>query len=277
VRPLAEAIVLGFGVLALGCGSDKEFKSQPPFKSEEDVKVWATSASAVGVYSHAHEAFAVADGQTTFADPACPETSDDGTTLTISGGCTDGSDREWTGEATVTRDGDDRTLVLDGFNGNDGTVNRRQTAPSMHEFDADLVIGGVTTITYSGTVEGDYGVPTLWNGSGRVEREGYFSPTGTVEATTADQVVDDDLCSGQPVSGSTTLFAEGDTAVITYDGATDCDPEENAKLSVNGKDRGLIAGINCAVSNPGMGRSGAPCSFLLLSLLVFGLRRARAG
>ena len=63
MRPLAEAIVLGIGVLALGCGSDKEFESQPPFKNEEDIKVWATSASAVGVYAHAHEALAVADGQ----------------------------------------------------------------------------------------------------------------------------------------------------------------------------------------------------------------------
>lgn len=264
-------------MLALGCGSDKEFESKPPFRSEEDVKVWATSASAVGVYSHAYEVFGVADGQLTFADPACPVTSDDGTTLTISGGCTDGSDREWTGEATVTRDGDDRTLVLDGFNGNDGTMNRRQTAPSMHEFDAELVIGGVTTITYSGTVEGDYDTPTLFNGSGRIERDGFFPPTGAVEATTADQVVDDATCSGQPMSGSTTLHAEGDTAVITYDGATDCDPDQNARLSVNGKDRGLISGINCALSNPGTGRSSAPWSLLLLSLLAFGLRRTRAG
>ncbi len=267
--------MLGIGVLALGCGSDKEFEAPPPFRNTEDVGVWATSASAVGVYSNVYEVFAFVDGQAGFTDSACPETNDDGTTVTISGGCTDGSDREWSGEATVTRDGDELTLVLDDFNGAVGTVSRRLTAPSAYEFDADLVLGGVTTITYSGTIEGDYDVPTLWNGSGRVERQGYFPPTGAVEATTADQVVDDALCSGQPVSGSTTLQAKGDTAVVTYDGATDCDPDQNARLSVNGKDRGLVSGISCAFGRPETGGSSKSLGFFALAMLTFRLRRRR--
>lgn len=275
VHRLTAATVLGFSVLTLGCGSDKEFEPAAPFRKTEDIQVWATSASAVAVYSNVYEIFGVADGHLTFPDSSCPMTSDDGTTLTVSGGCTDGSDREWSGEATVTRDGDESSVVLDDFNGNDGSVSRRFTAPSFYEFEAELVIGGVTTISYSGSVEGDYVGASTWNGSGRVEREGYLPPNGEVEATTADQVVNDDLCSGQPVSGSTTLQAQGDTAVITYDGATDCDADANARLSVNGKDRGLVAGINCSAGRPGTRGSRAPFVIFALGLCVLRLRSRR--
>lgn len=274
---LAAFLVLGSSAFVLGCSSDKEFERATPFRNEEDVQVWATNASAVAVYSNAYEPIAVADGQATFSDPECPVTSDDGTTLTISGGCTDAGGKEWTGEATVTREGDDRTLEFDDFDGKVGTVTLRLTAPSAHEFDVDLVIGSVTTITYSGTIEGDYDGPTLWNGSGRVEREGYFSPTGVVEATTADQVVDDAVCSGQPVSGSTTLHAHGDTAVVTYDGATDCDPDQNARLSVNGKDRGLVSGISCAMRSGTRRSSSFPFGLFALTILLARSRRRLRG
>ena len=271
----------GFLVLAtpicLGCGSDESFEPVSPFRAKEDVTVWANSASAVGVYVHAYEAIGVADGALTFGDPACPTTSDDGTTLIITGGCTDVSDREWSGEATVVRDGVERTLTLDAFNGNEGTVIVRETGASTNEFVANLVIGGVTTIDYTGSVEGGYEGRTTWNGSGRVERDGVFAPNGVVEATTADQVVDDDVCSGQAVSGSTTIQAGDDTAVVTYDGATDCDGEQNARLSVNGKDRGLVSGISCAVSTIGR-RDGAKTWALALALAtLLGARRRRSG
>jgi len=258
----------------LGCGSDDPFEPVPPFSAKSDVKVWANSASAVGVYMHAYEAIAVADGALTFGDPACPTTSDDGTTLTITGGCTDASDREWTGEATVVRDGGERTLTLDAFNGNDGTVVVRETGESTNEFVANLVSGGVTTIDYTGSVEGGYEGRTTWNGSGRVARDGVFPPNGSVEATTADQVLDE-ACSGQAFSGSTTLQSGDDTAVITYDGATDCDDDQNARLSVNGKDRGLVSGISCTLSAPGR-RFGAgtwALAFALAALLCARRRR----
>jgi len=262
--------------MCVGCGSDDPFEPAPPFSAKSDVKVWANSASAVGVYMHAYEAIAVADGALTFGDPACPTTSDDGTTLTITGGCTDESDREWTGEATVVRDGRERTLTLDGFNGNEGTVVVRETGESTNEFFANLVSGGVTTIDYTGSVEGGYEGRTTWNGSGRVERSGVFPPNGSVDATTADQVLDE-ACSGQAYSGTTTLQAGDDTAVITYDGATDCDDDQNARLSVNGKDRGLVSGISCAVSALGR-RDGAGTWWLSLALAtLLGARRRRSG
>ncbi|WP_437592938.1 hypothetical protein [Sorangium sp. So ce1000] len=105
-----------------GCGSDKGIEPVPPFQSEEHVQVWATSASALGVYVHAYEPIAIADGHLSFQDPACPMTSDDGATLTIAGGCTDESDRQWIGRATVRRTGGERTLTFEDFDGKDGTV-----------------------------------------------------------------------------------------------------------------------------------------------------------
>jgi len=261
--------------LAVGCDSGKKFESTPPFEEPEDVAVWATSGSAVAVYSHAYEPIGVADGALTFADPDCPTTSDDGTTLSIAGGCTDESDRKWEGFATVRRDGDDRELTFVDFDGKRGSVSVRLAGPTLREFDADLLIGGVTTIGYSGTVEGDYDGPTTWNGSGRVARRGFFPPLGAVDVTTEDEVVDDAVCSGQPASGATTLRARGDTAVVTYDGATACDGEKNAELSVNGEDRGLVSGINCAVARAGRkGSFGAfGWVFGALSLLAFRRRR----
>jgi hypothetical protein len=261
--------LLALLTIVVGCGSDNEFEEAPPFRHEEDVKIWATSSSALGVYVNGYEPIAIADGHQTFLDPVCPETSDDGTTLTITGGCTDQNDREWTGRATVVRDGGERTLTLDGFDDCDGTVVVRETGPSLNEFRADLAIGRVTFIEYDGIVEGGYTGRSTWNGSGRIERKGVLPPTGVVEATTADEVVDDEICSGQPVSGTTTLQSRGDTAVVTYDGATDCDDEQNARLSVNGDDRGLISGIHCATNAPGgRGRTGAyAIAFALAALL----------
>src|SRR5690242_6465558 len=49
-------------------------------------------------------------------------TSDDGAMLTIAGGCTDESDRQWIARATVTRTGGERTLTFEDFDGKDGTV-----------------------------------------------------------------------------------------------------------------------------------------------------------
>lgn len=259
----------------LGCSSDKEFEAAPPFRDDDDVGIWATTGSAVAVYSHGYEPIGVADGKLSYSDPECPATSDDGTTLVVRGGCTDTNERKWTGSLTVRREGDDRRLTFDGFDDITGTMELRRVGPSEREFDADLVIGGVTTIGYSGTVSGDYGAPTTWDGSGRVERDGFLPPTGAVDVTTQAEVVDDAVCSGAPVSGTTTLRARGDTAVVTYDGASDCDADQKAKLSVNGKDRGLVSGINCAVA--GAGRKapfGSVGSLLVLAaLLVFRRRR----
>jgi hypothetical protein len=258
----------------------------------DHIRTWATTSSAVAIYSHAHSTLGFADGKLTFSDPTCPQTSDDGTIVTISGGCTDASDTEFVGSATVVRSATgDRTLTFDEFGSfNDpsfgatksGTFVFRRLGPTTHEFDADFVHRGgmTTTFRYSGSIEGDHDIATVWNGSGEVERDGLLAPTGRISATTTDQVVDDAVCSGQPVSGQTEIDDGQKSAVITYDGETDCDEEQAARLHVDGQDRGLITGISCALDPRHLKNDGAG-AILFAAFFSVGVasraRRRRAG
>jgi hypothetical protein len=204
------------GITLLGC-------SQPT--EEEETRTWATSASAVGVYWEIYEPAAFAHGERTFDDPACPVTSDDGTVVTIRGECTTtGGERRY-GAATITRGaGQALEITLDGYGRSTdlgdvrttGTASIRMLEADLHEFDVDLVIqgGSRTHVDYVGTVRGGYDGATTWNGTGTLERSG-FAPTGTVTATTVDERLDD-TCSGQPVSGQTTIERGSRTDVITY-------------------------------------------------------------
>lgn len=241
-------------VVACG-GEDEEFAAALPFEKPEDIAVWATVASAVGVYAHVEEPIAVADGQRSFADPDCPTIEDDGTVWTARGGCTseasDGSITEWNGTASIVRDGADRMLTLDDFEGKTGTFSLREVEPGRYEFEARLDVSGATIIDYVGSVQGGHAERTLWNGSGRVERAGFFAPNGEVEATTLDEVLDDDVCAGQPSSGRTTLRSGEDEAIIRYDGEFDCDEDAKAAVEVNGEDRGLVEGIYCGYAPSG--------------------------
>jgi hypothetical protein len=266
--------VLGLALPGLvGCGSPEE--TSHAFDKLEDVRVWATAGSAVGVYANVYQLIAVADGHETFPDARCPAVSDDGTTLTATGGCRDSDGHDWRGQATVTRDGDDLSLALDDFDGNQGTFTLGTVPPvSRRRFEAHLRLGTVTTIDYVGDVTGDYDQPTHWNGTGTVKREGVLPPIGTVDVTTLEEVVDDAVCAGQPTAGATVLKAGSETATISYDGADDCDSKQNAQLRVNGEDRGLIDGISCAVRAPGaltVGRASG--ALVLLALGLAQLRR----
>ena len=268
--PLVTCVALSW---LTGCAND-DFKSTPPFEKLSDVQTWATSSSAVSVYTHGYKLIAVADGKDAYEDATCPALSDDGTTLTVTGDCVDDVGHDWKGQASVVRDGDDRSLTLDKFEGDDGTFTTHLVSANRHEFEVHLVGGGVTTIDYTGSVRGDYGAQTIWNGNGHVQRQGVISPNGAVDASTLDEVVDNALCAGQPASGSTTLTSGSDTAVITYDGESDCDAKQNAQLSVNGKDRGLIGGISCSLRGAGAG-GGSLAALAALVLAVGALRLRR--
>src|SRR5215471_5650998 len=77
------ARLLAGSMLALvGCQSSS-------LEDAENVRIWATTASAVAVFAEVYDPIAFADGHRTFDDPACPHTSDDGTTATLRGECTD--------------------------------------------------------------------------------------------------------------------------------------------------------------------------------------------
>lgn len=273
-------LVLTAFVSLSGCGSD-------PLEDEGDVRTWANTASAVAVYAHGYEPIAFADGQAAFSDPDCPRTSDDGTEVTIRGGCTDASGQDWIGEAVIVRsEAGDRSLTLDDYGhfddpdrraGATGSFDLRRIADDHHEFEVDLVHRGgmTTTFLYAGSVRGTYDAKTTWSGHGEVSRDGFVAPTGTIVAKTVDEVIDNDVCAGQPLSGTTTLERGDHVSIVTYDGETDCDADQNARLSSDGVDRGFISGIAC-----GLGRGDAspagPLGLAFSAALLLAARSRRA-
>lgn len=277
-RILAPCLVALSSIGVMGCDSSS-------LADEEHVRTWANSASAVGVYAHVHDPIAFADGNLVFEDPACPETSDDGTLVTILGGCTNSKGVDFEGKATITRSGGKRSVTLDAYakvNNPDlretitGTAEITEVATGQHDFTVDIVAEGGTTKTihYAGHVDGDYDAPTTWNGAGTVERDGLVRPTGTVNATTLDEKLDNDVCSGQAVSGSTTITDEDDVVRITYDGATICDEDDAAQWSFNGEDQGSITGITCSAS-AGRGSNGLIALLLVTLFAPLSARRPR--
>jgi hypothetical protein len=257
-----------------GCAKD-------PLSKAENIAGWANATSALGVFTTGYEPLAFATGQQPFADPACPATTDDGTTVVITGGCVDAGGVEWFGSATVVRGAAGAlSLTLDGY-GNDaflgparstGTFAVEQLAADHHAFDVDVVtVGGITTsVVYTGDVVGTVTGPTTWNGSGTITREGEFFDSGTVEAVTVDQVRDGARCPGEGISGRTTMTSDEHTVVIEYDGATACDDADAARWSRDGEDQGTIDGVTCSAG--GRGGLGA----LALVALALALARRRA-
>src|SRR5207237_7006940 len=55
-------------------------------------------------------------------------------------------------------------------------------------------------------------------------------------------------CFSEAHSGTTTLTGGGKTAVITYDGGTDCDEEGTVTWTLDGVDQGEVAGVACTVT-----------------------------
>ena len=253
---------------ALGCGGD-------PLAEDKHIVGWATSASALGVFAIGYEPLAFTDGGYQFPDPACPTHTDDGTTVVISGGCSASNDLTWTGSATVVRGAQNaRTITFsdfgnDAFGGEtrtDGTITVTEMSADMHAFvvDVDRSGGLSSSIMYSGTVRGGFQGATTWNGSGTVSRSGQTINSGEVEAATVNQVRDSAICSGEPLSGTTTLNSDGHTVVITYDGATDCTDKHTARWSRDGQDMGALEGVTCAA-----GRSGGTGLLLVLLAVAF--------
>jgi MYXO-CTERM domain-containing protein len=230
------------------------------------------------VFAIGYEPLGFADGAHQFADPACPITSDDGTTATIRGGCTDSKGTTWAGTATVVRDGNARHITFDSY-GNDAFGGMERTSGNFDVIEADPVrtfdvdvhrVGGIeTTISYSGTVTGAYQGRTVWNGSGHISRDGITINSGSIDAVTVDEVRDDAVCAGQGASGTTTMTSDAHEVVIAYDGATDCDPDAAAHWTRDGKEMGTITGISCSTG----GGSGFGAIVFALALV---LRRRRA-
>lgn len=277
------------------CGSSHDpFEARPPardstLENADNVRIWVTSTSAFSLYAHIYEPVAVADGEKTFADPACPVTEDDGTTLTAEGGCTDIDGVEHVGKLTVERSANgDRAVRFEDFGTHkpgqstdtrDGDGQVRRVDDTSHDFSLSLVHdGGVReTIEYEGHVSGGYEGRTVWSGAGTVVREGLLPPVGSAEVSTNAEVVDDDVCSGQPISGNTMVKnAAGDTVVVTYDGDVDCDDDEAATYTLNAEPRGKITRISCAACPGRPGAGGTLLGALALVGWAFVVRRRRA-
>src|SRR5512141_2602580 len=176
VMPTGTVAWLGLPLALLtgACHSeDESFSSSNSLDQIDNVRTWATTGSALSVYSHAHTPLSCADGRSSFLDPNCPRVTDDGTTVRITGDCGEASGTQWIGTAEVVRSSNGhRQLTLSGFGQFDdpgmraatsGTFVRRQVGSTSHQFDAHLVISGglTTTIECSGQIEGGYDTATV--------------------------------------------------------------------------------------------------------------------
>ncbi len=93
------------------------------------------------------------------------------------------------------------------------------------------------------------GTATIFSGEGDVLLE-----DGKLHVRTEAARLDGNQCEGEPLSGTTTLSNGTDTAVITYDGATACEPKDDRALgqwALNGEPRGAIDVDFCSAAQPG--------------------------
>jgi hypothetical protein len=300
-----RAVVVGACVALVGCGSKagEVLDTYQPAKleSETDAMAWAgTSAPMVHLLS---TSFILMLGVTgSFGgegrDPNCPKQTKDGNDTTIEGGCTDSKGVRWVGKVEDKRDAaGSRTgrTTYTGFGIEssqpceggqvasrslfDGTVKVSGNDDHM-KFYVDLIIEGTgapaesqgcatSTFTmamdYEGSVREKGGVQT-WNGSGKVGN----SVIGVVSAETEDEVINLAVCDKEASSGTTTVTAGSNTVVYTYDGASKCDDDSRVKWSLNGQDRGELAGVRCAAA-----AAPAVVAWGLLALLGTTLLRRR--
>jgi hypothetical protein len=267
-------------LMVLGCGSD-------PLFEPDHIRTWATTGSALAVYAHAHQPVGVAQGELHFADANCPQVNEADGVLSIDGDCRDTNGTHYEGRIEVTRiaDGDLDLEFHDWGNFGDpdfatrasGTFELRRRGESLHDFSASLDVRGgmTTTLRYDGSVSGGYDGRTVWNGAGTVERDGLVEPTGRMRVETRDQVRDIDVCSNQPLSGETLIDGGSDVAIVTYDGESACDDDQAVRLTVNGRHRGMLIGVGCAVRRGTSGSAAWSLPLLLLLLLRRLTRRPR--
>jgi len=249
--------------------------SSDPLATESSVAIWALTASAIGVLAGNHMPVLVAGGAATFDDPACPIVTEEGDTLIVTGGCTDSGGVAWSGFARVER-GEAGSLqgIYERFGEarfgpqlTTGTIEIDELDANVHAFALDFVreaTASEITIHYEGEVTGTIGIPVTASGTGRFELS-QGGGTEVVEATTVDEFADDTICLN-PLSGTTTMVSAEHTVVITYDGATDCDPKAAARWSLDGEDQGLLEGVTCSVAGGGGLPAGTVLGLLLLAI-----------
>lgn len=224
--------------------------------------------------------------------PACPIlVRSSGADATWEGGCTDEQGVTWHGRLrTHEHDDGSYTLRLNRW-------GRTQPHPDCPGFAGELLLDGhavvlpdpyfvsldvrgTTNFAEDGCAEPsrvriEYvgeDTPSGLNGAGFIAHE----RLGEVEVETVDEVVEigmlveDPICEHEALSGQTFLRTDAHEAVITYDGATDCDPESTVTWTLDGAPQGELSGIACSISAVPV--VGGPVA-LLAGLLLLGRRR----
>jgi MYXO-CTERM domain-containing protein len=278
---------------------DEQIVTYPPATLGDDAasaKKWA-SASAPQLYSLAYTPLLVADVRLQLSGETCPAKTVNGDTTTYTGGCTDMDGKPWTGTATQTGQ-PAGTIVYADFGGTGSSTCNTVEYPSTFKYNGTIspaqpgsaeieVIAEITgpdetngcaertgtfAIDYTLTLrrgthdadgDGDFD-DTYWSGTGRYGN----SFDGAVDAVTTEEKLEDELCNDEALAGDTTITSSGHAIRITYDGATDCDPESTVHWAYDGTDRGEISDVSCAAG-------GSPGSALVLVFAVGAVVRRR--
>jgi hypothetical protein len=292
LRRWAGGVVLATGLVACGCTPAADLTTA------DGVKSWA-GASAVVIYGRALGPF----DPTTAADPSCPSVATSGSARTYTGGCTDSTGVKWAGTATVIGATSMRasSATLSGFGATsqvtckgaqlpnttttDGTVTTTDDGTGKVSFHINTqsqhrrpsivdcsLEDSMSMVLYTGSYVNTGIAPTTWNGSGDVSD----SRRGEVHAATVNEVLDNAVCDTEALSGTTTLAADGHTAVITYDGATSCDMASTVTWTLDGAPKGVISGISCSARPlPERGAAWMAFPFAALALAQVARRRAK--
>lgn len=236
------------------------------------------------------------------SDTSCPARSTNGDTTTYTGGCTDANGNTYGGtliakniQGTSPSDGG---LTYQGFS--IGTATTCGSA-SLVKFDGamtthasgaihlDLGLDidgyadgtcdpetGFSGYVFDGTVAQQGSNGTLWTGTGKVgyTATGAITQSGKSDVSTQSELIDDGICNSEAASGSTTFSAGGHSAVVTYDGATDCSPSSTVTWSYDGTNQGTLAGVQCDVAST-TGRLDALALGLFAATLGLALARRR--
>jgi hypothetical protein len=291
---------------AIGCGR-LEFDVKPDdpatLGTPESAAYWAAS-SAPRLVQLVELPYLAATLYLDLNSDTCPVRTVDGTTTTVTGGCTDAGGRQWKGTAIVVDEPDrSGSFTYDGF-GFDGTEDCMGTSyPSFLSttggmtmvrsgqrgtFEIDLALSseGVSEsdctarsdtqeVSYDGTVlatgvdgDGDGELDDqLYDGAGTVRSRA----NGVASAKTDSELLSSVVCMDEAASGTTTVEAGGHSMTIHYDGATDCDPESTVTWSYDGVDQGELSKVDCS-SGRGLGGASA---LLWIAAAAIATRRRR--
>lgn len=297
-----KLLTVVFAAALVGCGPSSVLNEwdRAEINDSESLREWSYGSAPQVTLGAGLLTSAVISAADETSAGGCPVKKVDGETTTYTGDCTDADGNAWFGKATVKGANDqgsgDANYRFEDFGfsastacDSGATSTSRVALAGTSVATADEATGGVRysydlridqtsvdtaacspereTVAYSYSGQSvESGTRTTWNGSGRIGTESQ----GTVEVTTKDEVVDESVCAREAISGTTTIKGKDTTAVITYDGATDCSDLSTVTWTLDGVAMGTVNGVTCSSA------AGAPVWFALLGLLGLGLKRRRS-